>query len=54
MGYNKPRNGAKKRNLVIFIVGGASFQEMRELHILSKDTGHNIILGSNFVLNSKV
>lgn len=54
MGYNKPRKNQKKKNLVVFIVGGASYQEVRELNILAQETGNNIILGSNFVLNSKM
>lgn len=54
MGYNKASKSQKHRNIVVFVVGGVSYGEIRELDSLSKETGHNITVGSNFVLNSKM
>lgn len=44
----------KSRRIVVFIVGGATYLESRELQVYSQKSGCSIILGSNFILNSKL
>jgi len=50
--FNDNKSGKMKR-IVVFIIGGATFQEGRELHKFSIESKSDLLLGSNFVLNSK-
>jgi vacuolar protein sorting-associated protein 45 len=50
--FNDNKSGKTKR-LVCFIIGGATHQECRELHKLAQESKSQILLGSNFILNSK-
>lgn len=51
--FNDNTNRKSKR-VVIFIVGGATYQELRELQIYAQSANCSILLGSNFILNSKL
>lgn len=44
----------KSRRIIVFIVGGATYQESRELQVFGRNNGCSILLGSNFILNSKL
>lgn len=42
-----------KRKIVVFILGGATYQELRALHRHAAKGNYEYILGSNVVLNSE-
>lgn len=47
-------NSGKKKTYFIFMLGGATYAESRELKIFAEQKNINIFVGTNFVLNSKV
>ena len=40
------------KEIIIFIVGGATYEEAREIGLFNKEKGTNILLGGTFVHNS--
>lgn len=44
---------SSKKKVVVFIVGGITYQENRELHLAGKRDGFEIIVGSNLIINSE-
>ena len=38
--------------MVVFIIGGVTYQENRELQVLARKQGFEAIIGSNTILNS--
>lgn len=43
----------KPNEIIIFIVGGATYEEAREIGILNREKNTNILLGGTFIHNSK-
>ena len=43
----------KPNEIIIFILGGATYEEAREIGILNREKFTNILLGGTFVHNSK-
>ena len=42
-----------RRRLIIFIIGGVTYQENRELQDMATKQGFDAIIGSNTILNSE-
>ena len=51
--YNSGINEPKFNNLIIFVFGGITFEEVRDLTLLGNQMGVNIICGGTNVINSK-
>ena len=51
--YNSGTNEPKFNNLIIFVFGGITFEEIRDLTLLGNQMGVNIICGGTNVINSK-
>jgi len=51
--YNSGINEPKFNNLIIFVFGGITFEEIRDLTLLGNQMGVNIICGGTNVINSK-
>lgn len=43
----------KPNEIIVFIVGGATYEEAREIGLLNREKYTNILLGGTFVHNSK-
>ena len=44
---------ATKRKVLVFIIGGVTYQEDRELQASAKNNNFEVIVGSNLVINSE-
>ena len=51
--YNSGSNEPKFNNIIVFVFGGITFEEVRDLTLLGKQMGINIICGGTNVINSK-
>ena len=51
--YNSGNNEPKLNNIIVFVFGGITFEEVRDLSMLGKQLGVNIICGGTNVVNSK-
>ena len=51
--YNSGNFEPKFNNIIIFVFGGITFEEVRDLTLLGKQLGINIICGGTNVINSK-
>ena len=51
--YNSGNFEQKFNNIIIFVFGGITFEEVRDLTLLGKQLGINIICGGTNVINSK-
>ena len=51
--YNSGSNELKFNNIIVFVFGGITFEEVRDLTLLGKQMGINIICGGTNVINSK-
>ena len=50
--FNDSSRTQENKNVIVFLIGGATYQELRELYKLAEVERNRILLGSNFVLNS--
>ncbi len=50
--YDDPKRAAR-RKVVVFIVGGVTYQENRELQLMAQKQGFDAVIGSNVILNSE-
>ena len=46
-------NEPKVNNLIVFVFGGITFEEVRDLTLLGNQIGVNIICGGTNIINSK-
>lgn len=44
---------ATKRKVLVFVIGGVTYQEDRELQAAGQRSGFEVIVGSNLVINSE-
>ena len=51
--YNSLNFEPKFNNIIVFVFGGITFEEVRDLTLLGKQLGINIICGGTNVINSK-
>ena len=51
--HNSGNNEPKLNNIIVFVFGGITFEEVRDLSMLGKQLGVNIICGGTNVVNSK-
>ena len=51
--YNSGVNEPKVNNIIIFVFGGITFEEVRDLTLLGNQLGVNIICGGTNIINSK-
>ena len=51
--YNSSSNEPKVNNIIVFVLGGITFEEVRDLSLLGNQQGVNIICGGTNIINSK-
>lgn len=42
-----------KRKVVVFVIGGVTYQEDRELQAAARRDGFEVVVGSNIIINSE-
>jgi Sec1 family len=50
--FEESKRNSKKK-VVVFMIGGITYQENRELQILGERDGFQAICGSNLIINSE-